>query len=540
MNDTLISAASALSISAQHPSEKAEVHPPDSLVLLGDSDFVRRNEPQKTLTLPNLLVCPFLIKPYESGNFEFTPNFKPSSSSLFPAASGELLNGTLRALQPITGEESKVVYQATVVLNNQKIRCEPGDSVALLCSNSSVDVDWLLKRIDLDPLTSEDQPFILQPTLNKPIPAWLLPGIPTTARQLLTHCCELHVPVSRRIIRLCAEFCSTDSRQATRLRELCSREYTELFDKYVRLQNVTLPDLLHLFPACRLPLIRLLEVLPRLQPRPYTLISLHEGTMRTERETENQQLQFIFTRVDFGVERCEAGVGISRYPHRTHGVCTGWLERIWPSNAGSPIQLYLRCNLNGFRLPADPEQPVIMIAAGTGLAPFISFIRKLRSLGEAARTSGESPLWLIFGCRSPKSLLFLEELTSSVRDKTLHRWCLCFSRHVEPSDSTTPYCLHTGVRYVQECICSSMDESPLTEHQTALAVWILHRKARIMVCGEARAMAPAVREACATLLTKAMTKKFPLLCPTEPTLLSGSDYVEKMRQDGRYIEDIWT
>jgi sulfite reductase (NADPH) flavoprotein alpha-component len=48
-----------------------------------------------------------------------------------------------------------------------------------------------------------------------------------------------------------------------------------------------------------------------------------------------------------------------------------------------------------FRLPADPARPVVMFAAGSGIAPFYGFLQARSRLAE----TGEN--WLLFGTRSP-------------------------------------------------------------------------------------------------------------------------------------------
>ena len=41
---------------------------------------------------------------------------------------------------------------------------------------------------------------------------------------------------------------------------------------------------------------------------------------------------------------------------------------------------------DNFRLPADPEVPVIMIGAGTGIAPFRAFMQQRENDGASGKT----------------------------------------------------------------------------------------------------------------------------------------------------------
>jgi sulfite reductase alpha subunit-like flavoprotein len=62
-----------------------------------------------------------------------------------------------------------------------------------------------------------------------------------------------------------------------------------------------------------------------------------------------------------------------------------------------------------FGLPVDPRQPLLMIAGGTGLAPFRSFWQARRAAPE------RGPAWLFVGTREPGSLPFADELAAEVR-----------------------------------------------------------------------------------------------------------------------------
>lgn len=140
-------------------------------------------------------------------------------------------------------------------------------------------------------------------------------------------------------------------------------------------------DILYTFSSCRIPLLRLLEMLPRLQPRPYTLINLDDDYCEL---TKIQTFEFIFTRVDFPeIPKLNELMGLRRYPQHHRGVCTGWLEllgnQLSNQNRETPfpkVQIYLRKCMKQFTLPENSNDPLIMIGAGTGIAPFISFMRK--------------------------------------------------------------------------------------------------------------------------------------------------------------------
>ncbi|SEP98340.1 sulfite reductase (NADPH) flavoprotein alpha-component [Ectothiorhodospira magna] len=120
-----------------------------------------------------------------------------------------------------------------------------------------------------------------------------------------------------------------------------------------------------------------------------------------------------------------------------------------------------------FNPPEDPKRPMIMLAAGCGIAPFIGFI------AEQARRKSRRPAWLIFGNRKRGGDFFHgEKLEAWHRDGYLERLDAVFSRDPD------------GGGYVQDRLSDAAD---------ALMDWVLDRDAVIYVCGNARTLGEGVR-----------------------------------------------
>ena len=84
-------------------------------------------------------------------------------------------------------------------------------------------------------------------------------------------------------------------------------------------------------------------------------------------------------------------VGVVRYEslgRGRKGVCSTFLADRVPDQ--TPVPVYVHEN-RGFRPPADPDRPLIMVGPGTGIAPFRAFLEERRETG-AKGTS-----WLFFG-----------------------------------------------------------------------------------------------------------------------------------------------
>lgn len=135
--------------------------------------------------------------------------------------------------------------------------------------------------------------------------------------------------------------------------------------------------------------------------------------------------------------------------------------------AGATLGIYLHRN-EGFRLPAEPRAAVVMIGAGTGVAPYRGF------LAERAATGASGRNWLLFGDRSFETdFLYQAEWLAWRRRGLLNRLDVAFSRD------------QAEKRYVQH---------RLREHGAQLWHW-LQEGAHLYVCGDARRMAPDVEDA---------------------------------------------
>jgi sulfite reductase (NADPH) flavoprotein alpha-component len=138
---------------------------------------------------------------------------------------------------------------------------------------------------------------------------------------------------------------------------------------------------------------------------------------------------------------------------------------------GSRFRVRVKPN-EGFRMPADPATPLVMIGPGSGVAPFRGFLQERR------RIAASGPAWLFFGHRRRESdFLYEQEWRSALNDGTLQRIDLAFSRDQEDKV------------YVQHRVL---------ERAAELAEWIADG-AELYICGD-RAMGAAVEQTLETAL----------------------------------------
>jgi sulfite reductase (NADPH) flavoprotein alpha-component len=181
-----------------------------------------------------------------------------------------------------------------------------------------------------------------------------------------------------------------------------------------------------------------------------------------------------------------------------HGVCSGDLS-FTPKDATKAI--FVHSN-KSFRLPTDPNTPIIMVGPGTGIAPFRGFLQERALSGAAGKN------WLFFGCQRAKcDFLYRDELMDYQSRGVLNRLDAAFSRD-QPQKI-----------YVQNLI---------QQHAAELWSW-LSDGASLYVCGDAARMAKDVDVALHETAVRAGGLS------TEQAV----EWVGMLRQQKRYLRDVY-
>ncbi|WP_040950869.1 assimilatory sulfite reductase (NADPH) flavoprotein subunit [Gorillibacterium massiliense] len=182
-----------------------------------------------------------------------------------------------------------------------------------------------------------------------------------------------------------------------------------------------------------------------------------------------------------------------------YGVCSVQLaER---AQIGDTMPMFIQQNPN-FKLPANPDAPIIMIGPGTGVAPFRAFLGERQETGAAGKT------WLFYGDQHfHTDFLYQVEWQRWLKEGLLTRMDVAFSRDTEEKV------------YVQHRMLSNGGE---------LYKW-LQEGAYVYVCGDEKRMAHDVHNALLTILVQEGDLSFE----------EAADYILKLQQEKRYQRDVY-
>ena len=168
---------------------------------------------------------------------------------------------------------------------------------------------------------------------------------------------------------------------------------------------------------------------------------------------------------------------------------------------GDKVAVYVHKNPN-FKLPENDETPIIMIGAGTGIAPFRSFVE------ERAERGAKGKSWLFFGEQHFVTDFYYQvEWQSWLADGSLTNLTLAFSRDQQEKI------------YVQH---------RLKQHAAEIFEW-LEQGAALYVCGDEKSMASDVDRAIKEIVAEQSNTSFE----------EATAYVEQLKQQQRYNRDVY-
>ena len=195
-------------------------------------------------------------------------------------------------------------------------------------------------------------------------------------------------------------------------------------------------------------------------------------------------------------------VGVVNYKNagrEKQGTCSTFLSEVAVANEHVPI--FIEPNPE-FRLPKYDQVPIIMVGAGTGIAPYRAFVQH-RELSE---TRGKS--WLFFGNRNFESeFLYQTEWQDYIKSGALTKMDVAFSRD------------GTNKQYVQD---------KLMQNSSEIYQW-LEEGAHVYICGDMKKMAKDVQNTLVAIVAKHASKS------TE----RAQEYIDNLQKERRLQMDVY-
>ncbi|MEH7123643.1 assimilatory sulfite reductase (NADPH) flavoprotein subunit [Bacillus sp. JJ1773] len=195
-------------------------------------------------------------------------------------------------------------------------------------------------------------------------------------------------------------------------------------------------------------------------------------------------------------------IGAVRYEahgRERNGVCS--IQAAERLKAGDTLPVFIQQNEN-FKLPNNPETPIIMVGPGTGIAPFRSFLQEREEVG------AEGKSWLFFGDQHfVTDFLYQLEWQNWLKSGVLSKMDVAFSRD---GDNKV---------YVQH---------RMLEHSRELFEW-LEDGAYFYVCGDEKNMARDVHNTLIEIIQKegGMSREL------------AEEYMANLKQQKRYQRDVY-
>lgn len=342
-------------------------------------------------------------------------------------------------------------------LEGSNLQFEPGDSLGVYPENHPELVDTIIETMNW-------KPEELVPVNKK--------GEERPLREALLHHYEITV-LTKPLLEKAAQLFSGSG-----LGELLAPERQQELKEYI--QGRDLLDLAQDFSPWEVSARSFVAILRKLPARLYSIASSYKANP--------DEVHFTIRAVRYQTH------GRDRY-----GVCSvHCAERV---QQGDTLPIYIQHNPN-FKLPSNPDVPVIMIGPGTGVAPFRAFLEEREELGAEGKT------WLFYGDRHfVTDFLYQTDWQRMLKEGGLTKLDVAFSRDTDEKV------------YVQHRILEKSRE---------LFEW-LQEGAHVYICGDEKHMAHDVHAALTMVIQQEGS-----MSPED-----AAAYLNDMQQQQRYQRDVY-
>ncbi|XP_059057230.1 methionine synthase reductase [Achroia grisella] len=472
------------------------------VVLLYDfQDIIEESSKLNHFTLPTHKETNLKL---EYKNIDDFVNLSTNSSVIeppLPFAASDVFFANISHHRRLTAVDNscKDVYEVTFDIQGSNFNFRPGDTIAIIPHNTGQDVNLITDRLNLG--TQLNVPYKLS-CINSTKGAKVPANIPveSTLSHVLRYCVDLRSVVKKLFLLALSRYTKNENEKRI-LEYLCSKEGSVAYNTHILNHGVCILDIFTMFKSCKPPIEVLLSNLPKLLPRPYSIIN-------TNKQNRNE-LKICFSVITLNNRK---------------GLTTGWLEELISNdlniykqmenlsicgNHDKKVPIYLRKNLLGFSLPVNNENPLVMVGPGTGIAPYIGFLEERQIIKDKYPETKLGYAWLFFGCRDPLlDFIYEQELNNFIENGTLNKLSTAFSR-----------VSGDGAKYIQDALIENGED----------LIKLIEDGASIYVAGDLKNMAVQIKE---TIIKCFMTHD-------NKTEEEAKKILCAMQNEKRYIMDSW-
>ncbi|KAL6355204.1 hypothetical protein LRP88_11453 [Fusarium phalaenopsidis] len=408
------------------------------------------------------------------------------------AKSMELLSGT-----------SRNCLHLEIDIRGSGLTYQTGDHIAVWPMNATIEVDEFLRVFGLE--GQKDTVVRIEPidsTTKVPFPT------PTTFDAIVCYRLEICAPVSRQFLSRLVAFAPNKAAETELARLAQDRDY---FHEKVGKMQYNLSRALNIASGGdkwdKIPFSLLIEGLPKLQPRYYSISSsslMQPDTISITAVVENQVIP----------GRADPFKGVSTNyllalkHHQDGDAKAGSLyELMGPKRRYGGVCLPIYVRSSNFRLPCDSSKPVILIGPGTGIAPMRAFIHERARLAALGQPVGRTLLF--FGCRRRSEDYLYESEWEDL--KKLPKFDFEVTTAFSREGPTKVYVQHR------------------LKERASQVNRLLEEDASVYVCGDAANMAIAVKEVLVQVVSEQR------LIPKA----TAENILKVMKASRRYQEDVW-
>jgi cytochrome P450/NADPH-cytochrome P450 reductase len=285
------------------------------------------------------------------------------------------------------------------------------------------------------------------------------------------------------------------------VRELGRLSTDAVFKSEVLEKKASVLDILKDLPSTQLPFPAYLDMLKPLSPRQYSISSA--PVVGEAAATGNIHEELYTASITFDKVEAPARSGNGRV---FHGLACNYLAS---RPVGDSVRCFVRPTNAAFQLPPDLETPVIMVSAGTVIAPMRGFIEERVEMAAAGRKLGKALLY--FGCRHhEKDFIYKEQLKE---------WEKLGAFELRPAFSQIGPHGESSHKYVHARLWAERDELST----------FFEDGVKILVCGSAAKFAKSSADVCQQIYQEKNQEK---------SSEDAFEWLQKQRED-RYVSGVF-